>query len=59
MNHYIEIVEFETEAVIERKGPYSERQANRIDDGMNINLNHDKYFTRIVEEQADRLESED
>ena len=49
MKHYfIEVVEFDTDEVIERKGPYTERQADKIDNGMNINLNHDKYFTRIT-----------
>lgn len=47
-NYYIEIVEFASEKVIERKGPYSEHKADRIDDGMNINLNHEKYYTRVI-----------
>ena len=50
MEYYIEIVEFVSEKGVERKGPYTERQADRIDDGMNINLNHSRYYTRIVTE---------
>ena len=49
--YYVEIVEFETEKVVKRMGGYtSERRADILDKGVNINLNHDKFFTRIVNE---------
>ena len=28
-------------------GPMSEHRAERVEDGVNINLNHEKYYTRI------------
>lgn len=35
----------------ERKGPFaSERQADRVDGGMNINLDHEKFYTLVVED---------
>lgn len=47
---YVEVVEYATEEVVKQLGPNSEWRANKIDDGMNINLNHERYFTRIVSE---------
>lgn len=49
--HYVEIVKYgDPEEVVKRMGPMSERQADRVDTGANINLNHEDYFTRIVSE---------
>lgn len=45
---YVEIVYCEDETVVNRRGPFSAWRANKIDDGLNINLNHEAYFTRIV-----------
>lgn len=45
---YVEVVNSKTEEVIEKLGPMPERKADRTEDGMNINLNHEEYFTRIV-----------
>lgn len=45
--YYVEIVEFETNKVIKSMGPMSERKADRVDSGVTINLNHDRYFTRV------------
>lgn len=33
---------------LEIKGPYSRSKADKIDSGININLNHDKYYTVIL-----------
>ncbi len=48
----IEIVEKETGEVfkaIKLDPPKSERQALRTEDGVNRNLNHDRFFTELVE----------
>jgi hypothetical protein len=45
---YVEIVNTKTGEVVKRMGPMSERSADRVEDGANINLNHAEYFTRIV-----------
>lgn len=50
--HFVEIVRYENEEVIERRGPFSERRADKIDDGLNINLNHEEFFTRIVNDAS-------
>lgn len=48
--YVVEIVEEATGEVVHRsKAPMSERQAERADDGFNINLDHENFFTRIVE----------
>lgn len=50
MNCYVEIVNTTTDEVVKRMGPMNERTAERVESGANINLNHDEYHTRIVEE---------
>jgi hypothetical protein len=44
-DYYIDVIRFEDNKVMESKGPFTKRQAERIDDGMNINLNRDIYYT--------------
>lgn len=46
--YYVEIVNYDTDEVVKRMGPMSERKADKVDNAANINLNHDKYYTRIV-----------
>lgn len=45
---YVDVVSYEDGAVVKRLGPMAERKADKVDDGLNINLNHDKYYTLIV-----------
>ena len=51
MKYLIEIVETETGEVVETMEATSERTAEKIERGVNINLNHEDYHTRIVEEE--------
>lgn len=46
---YVEIVEYVTDRVEKRMGPMSDRKAERVDNGANINLDHERFYTRIVE----------
>jgi len=48
----IEIVDYKTSEIIQviNCAGKTERQVNKIDDGLNINLNHSEYFTRIIED---------
>lgn len=50
---YVEIVNSKTEEVVERLGPMPQRKADRTEDGVNINLNHIEFFTRIVPAEAE------
>lgn len=44
----IEVVDETTNSVVKAIDCASQRQADRIEAGLNINLNHELYFTRIV-----------
>jgi hypothetical protein len=44
----VEIVEDESGAVVKSLPASSARQAEKLENGMMRNLNHAKYFTRIV-----------
>ncbi len=46
--HYVDIIAFEDEKTVKRLGPFtSERKARKVCDGAEINMDHDRYFTRI------------
>lgn len=47
---YVEVVNAKTNEVSRRLGPMSESKADRVESGILINLNHEDYFTRIVED---------
>lgn len=52
-NWYVEIRPYSDDRAdggFRRMGPMSERQADKVDRGANINLNHEKYYTAIVQE---------
>lgn len=44
----VQVIAFETNEVVKEISAPTERQAGRIDDGLNVNLNHDKFFTVVV-----------
>lgn len=44
----VEIVEDESGKVVKSLPAASQRQADKLENGMMRNLNHAKYFTRIV-----------
>ena len=48
-NYYVEIIEYKSEEVVKCMGPMSEHKADRVDDGVNINLNHEEFYTLIKE----------
>lgn len=55
MNYYIQVIRdgnHETEEeVVKTIGPYSSREeASRAEMGIHINLNHEDYYTMVVEE---------
>ena len=53
MKYIIEIIEYVTETVVKRMETTSERKAERIEDGVNINLNHEDFYTQIREADDD------
>ena len=48
-DYKIQVVDAETGEIVKTLEAHNLRTAERIDDGLNINLNHMKFFTRIVE----------
>ena len=53
MEYIVQIKMYTTDdddVMIKELGPFnSERQAAKCDDGVNINLNHEDYYTLIIE----------
>ena len=49
MNYYVEILEKRTGDVVETMGPMGERNADKVERGANINLNHAEYRTRVIQ----------
>jgi hypothetical protein len=50
MNIYVGIVERDTGDVVKRIENSSHRRAEKVESGLEINLNHDEFYTRTVEE---------
>lgn len=50
MSYYVEIREYETDRLEKRLGPMSERKADKVDDGLTRQLDHDRFYTVIVNE---------
>lgn len=46
---YVNIIESATGKVEKSMGPLTRNQAERVDTGASINLDHDKYHTEVVE----------
>ena len=53
MSFYVEIWKHGEEEPDTIMGPMSERRAESVDSGANINLNHDEYYTIIVEDDTE------
>ena len=51
MKRWIEVIEYEGDKVVHKVdvSDKSQRQAERVQDGMDRNLNHEKFYTRMVE----------
>lgn len=45
----VKVIETETGKVVKEMTASSQRQADRLDDGLNINLNHATYHTEVEE----------
>ena len=49
MGWQVEIRDMDTDEIVEVIDCKSERNAERVEGGASINLNHEKYYTEIVE----------
>ena len=52
MSHIVKVINAETGEVVKEVECESERQAERMDDGLNINLNHQQFYTLIEKREA-------
>lgn len=52
-NYYVLIVKYENGEIVKEMGPMDERKANKVEDGVNINLNHEEYYTDIMKKESD------
>jgi hypothetical protein len=52
---YVQIIQFEDQQVVKQRGPFAERHAEKVDRGVNINLNHKKYYTLIVNSEEENV----
>lgn len=52
--YYVQVLKYKRgkdDKLVEEFGPHSYRTADIIEDGLNINLNHEEYYTRIIEKE--------
>jgi len=49
MIYFVQIVEYKTGIVIKELGPHSEHKAEKIEAGLNIQINHESYYTKIIQ----------
>lgn len=45
--HFVDVIEYESGKTVKSLGPYSERQAEKADSGVNRQLNHADFYTII------------
>jgi hypothetical protein len=50
-DYYVEVVSYETGEVVKRMGPMSENKADKVESGFDRNLNHEKFYTRVIEDK--------
>ena len=46
--HFVNVIEIETGIVVRSIKCINENTADRVERGVQINLNHDKFFTEII-----------
>lgn len=50
MKYFIDIINYDTAKVVKSISAHSRREAERLDGGVNINLDHENYYTLIRED---------
>ena len=48
-NYYVQIIGYDESEVIKEMGPMGENKAEKVDMGLNINLDHANYFTVVIQ----------
>ncbi len=52
MKYYVEVVADKGNEVVKRLGPMSEQKAEKVCGGLDMRIDHDNYYTRIVEKES-------
>lgn len=52
--YYVNVCENDDHAILHRLGPKPLRAAERIESGLNRNLDHDQFYTEIVPAETER-----
>lgn len=52
MNYTVQVIEYATSEVVKKIQCDNERMADRVERGLSINLNHDRFFTQVVRAAA-------
>lgn len=47
-SYFVQVIQYRDFEIEKQLGPMSLAKAEKVDDGININLNHDNFFTKIV-----------
>ena len=50
--YVVQVRKIDTDEIVKELGPKSERECERIERGLEINLNHEAYYTAIVAAEA-------
>lgn len=53
MDYYVEIRKIEDDELVKRMGPMTEHKAGKVEDGANINLDRENYYTDITQGEPD------
>lgn len=59
MQYVVKVIQKNTQITVETLGPMSRTAAIRVERGVNINLNHDDYYTQIEGVLDDRNRKQD
>ena len=48
-NYYVQVLSYTLDDPVEEMGPFFEVKAEKVDRGLNINLDHTQYYTIILQ----------
>lgn len=53
MKYKVQVIAYDNSKVVKEIPCQSEASAQRVERGVNINLNHDGYYTQVVEDEEE------
>lgn len=54
MSYTVQVIEYATESVVKEIPCNTEREALRVDRGLNMNLNHERFYTLVDESTKEK-----